>query len=242
MSERVDLKSFITANLNTIRGRIAYAAKDCGRGVENIRLLGISKGFDVSHIRAAFAAGLQLFGESYVQEGEQKRALLSDDERGKYTFHFVGGLQRNKVSRVVGHYSLIHSVDRMALAETISKIAKQKGIVQQILLQVNVSKEATKGGFTPKELCEVVLPIESLPGLKVCGLMCIASPEPRKAENEFAQIAELSRQASSVIGRPLSELSMGMSGDFELAIAAGATIIRIGSLIFGERQSKELRG
>jgi hypothetical protein len=218
-----------------IRSLVAEAAHKAGRSPESIRLVAVSKYVPASSVREAHALGIQDFGESRVQDALPKRDELSDlDVR----WHFIGHLQTNKVSRVVGDFLLIHSVDSWRLAEALDSEARARGVVQSILLQVNTSGESSKYGTSPEDapaLLERVL--QALPHLRVEGLMTMA---PRAATAEasrpfFRRLRELRDALNERLpaDRRLEQLSMGMSQDFTVAVEEGATLIRIGSGLFG---------
>jgi hypothetical protein len=217
----------IRANLERVRERMARAAERAGRRVEDVLLVGVSKTVDVERIRRALAAGLPALGENRVQEARQKIALLGRP----VPWHLVGHLQTNKVREALELFDLIHSLDRLELARACDRRAAQRGRAVDVLVQVNVAGEATKGGFAPGELGRVLEALAALPGLRVRGLMTIPPPvtESEAARPWFRRLAGLAKEHG------LAELSMGMSADFEVAIEEGATMVRIGSAIFGPR-------
>jgi pyridoxal phosphate enzyme (YggS family) len=224
----------------SIRERVRAAAEQSGRPADSVRLVAVSKTVPSSGIAAALAAGQHLFGENYIQEAKQKQAELSG--RGDYEFHFIGSLQRNKAKDAVGSFSLIHSVDRPALARALSDCAQRRMQTQDILLQINVSGETTKSGVPAESAEGLARQIAALPHLGLRGLMCIGSyVDPSQPEEirgrEFRAMQQLRERLQQTLGLPLPELSMGMSHDFEIAIRHGATLVRVGSAIFGERRS-----
>jgi pyridoxal phosphate enzyme (YggS family) len=215
--------------------RIAGAAAAAGRRAEEITLVAVSKTVDADAVRAAWAAGQRLFGENRAQELRAKSRLLSDLP---IEWHFVGSLQTNKVRLVLPLATLIHSVDRAELAEQIAR-RLPPGATYPILVQVNTSREASKSGVSPEALPALLDRIAGLPRLRVEGLMTIG-PLTEDAEATRAAFALLRRlrdaeRARGRVGAPLTDLSMGMSGDLELAIAEGATIVRVGTDLFGPR-------
>ncbi|MGQ9805853.1 MAG: YggS family pyridoxal phosphate-dependent enzyme [Chlorobiales bacterium] len=226
----------IAENLSRIHAQIAEACIRAGRLPESVKLIAVSKTKPASDVYEAFLAGHRLFGENYVQELLTKFA----DETLQslpIEWHFVGHLQSNKVRYLAEKISMIHGVDKFSLAEEISKRAKQHNRTVPILLEVNISSKASKYGLSPDKLFEEAEKIFSLPHLELKGLMTIASPDREKVKAEFKQMRVLFEKLKSIAPKPeqITELSMGMSGDFDIAIAEGATLLRIGTAIFGER-------
>lgn len=228
----------IAANLERIHQRIAAACQRSGRKVDEVRLIAVSKVKPAEQIDAAYNAGQRLFGESYVQEFRDKQPLV----RAPVEWHFVGGLQSNKVKYLRGRVAMIHSVDRFSLAREIdrqwSKIEQQA----RILLQVNIGDESSKSGCPPEELETLARRVNELPHLDIRGLMCLPPycPDPEAVRPYFRQLRTLAENLRTLglPGLALPELSMGMSGDFEVAVEEGATLIRIGTAIFGARPPK----
>jgi pyridoxal phosphate enzyme (YggS family) len=218
----------VTDNLARARARVDSAARAAGRDPASVLLLAVSKTKPLEDLRAAHTAGQRHFGENYAQELRDKADALGPS----FTWHFIGSLQRNKVKYVVGRASLIHDVDSFELAEEISKRAGARPTA--ILLGVNVGREPQKSGFLPEQVLEAARRVVSLPGISLRGLMCIppADLEPGPFFAELAALAATGRAE----GLPLQDLSMGMSEDLESAIAHGATIVRVGSAIFGARE------
>jgi pyridoxal phosphate enzyme (YggS family) len=225
--------SLISENLTEIRERIARAAAKYGRGSGDIRLVAVSKTHPAEKIREAFECGQLVFGESRVQEALPKLDALPS----QLEWHFIGHLQTNKIRKVVGRFALFHGVDNTNLAQQMNRIAGELGATANVLLEVNVSCEESKFGFDPTALPSALESLLALPFLRISGLMTMApySENPEEARPFFARLRELRDQLSTETGHPLAELSMGMSGDFEQGIAEGATIVRVGSAIFGER-------
>ncbi|MFC2049598.1 YggS family pyridoxal phosphate-dependent enzyme [Chloroflexota bacterium] len=218
----------IEANVREVHRRIARACERSHRSPGEITLVVVTKEIGISAIRAAFDCGIRDFGENRAQEAEEKIIQLSD-LKPDVTWHMVGHLQRNKAKTAVELFDIIHSVDSTKLAEILSRRA-EKAI--PVLLQVNVSGEATKGGFTVNEIEAAVEEIRQLPNLKVMGLMTIA---PFVADIEEARpVFRKLRELRDSLG--LEHLSMGMTDDFEVAIEEGATMLRIGRAIFGDRR------
>ena len=208
-----------------------------GRPGDSVCLVAVSKSRTVDEIRQALATGLRHFGENYAQEFSEKYSALKDEA---ISWHFIGHLQSNKVKLVCHPDVLIHTVDRLSLAQQISRTALQNGFVQRCLIQVKLTKETAKSGCDPKTLPQLLQEIIKLPALDVCGLMAIGSltdnPEATRQEFQHLHLLRDELNATLKLASPLTELSMGMSHDFEPAILAGATIIRIGTRIFGERK------
>jgi len=225
----------LAARYEGILDRIKAAASLAGRSPEPIRLMAVTKTVDETLVSEAHHLGMRDFGESRVQEAVPKQAALSDlDAR----WHFIGHLQTNKVKRVVGTFSLIHSVDSYRLAEALSREATARDIVQPILVQVNIAGEARKHGLTPDETPTVLDRIvKELPGVTIQGLMMMApyAADPEATRPYFKRLRQLRDQCVSHLADkwPLEILSMGMSQDYEVAVEEGATIIRIGSGLFG---------
>ena len=221
--------SGIADRLAQVRERIAAAATRTGRNPEDVTLVAVSKTVGIEAIREGLAAGISDLGENRVQELKDKRAVLGSVAR----WHFVGHLQTNKVRHVAGQVELIQSVDRYGLAEAISRRVVASGGVQDVLIEVNLGGEATKSGIDPPRLSSLANEISQLEGILVRGVMAIppASGDPRSYFEELAALRDL--VASEVPSA--TELSMGMSADYEVAIEEGATIVRVGEAIFGPR-------
>jgi PLP dependent protein len=223
-------------NLKTLRERIAQAAVRAGRNPEEVRLVAVSKTKPAAAIAEAFQCGQTIFGENYVQELVAKEAELPKG----ICWHFIGHLQSNKVRQIAGLVEMIHSVDRLSLAQEIDRQWGLLGKKCEVLIQVNISREATKSGTTAEEAFDLVREVAKLPHLQVTGLMTMPPffDDPEGARRYFAGLKELSRQIETarIPGVEMRELSMGMSGDFEVAIAEGATLVRVGSALFGERE------
>lgn len=228
----------ITANLERIRQRIASVCARCNRDPDSVRLVAVSKVKPATLIDQAFAAGQRLFGESYVQELRDK----VEDVKSPVEWHFIGSLQSNKVKYLTRHVTLIHSVDRLSLAREISrqwgKLERDAGI----LLQVNVGDETSKAGCAVADLEKLARDVARLPHLRICGLMCLPpyNEDPEQVRPYFKLLHDLAATLAKqrIPGVRMDELSMGMSGDFEVAIEEGATLVRIGTAIFGERDSR----
>ena len=225
----------ISENLAEIHRRIRTAAGTAGRNPDGIRLVAVSKTRPAADISEAFAAGQLLFGENYVQEFAAKAAEVQEPVE----WHFIGHLQSNKVKYIAGQVALIHSVDRISLATEIDRQWGKLGKICDILVQVNISGEETKSGTTEEGAIQLVRECAKLPHIRVRGLMTMPPffDDPEAARPYFTELRRLSKTiaAHNVAGVEMVELSMGMSGDFEAAIEEGATLIRVGTAIFGNR-------
>ncbi len=222
-------------NLNLIRQRIAAACARAGREESSVTLLAVSKSHPPETIHAAVNAGQLHFGENKIQEAKAKIPLCP----GKARWQFIGHLQSNKVRDAVELFELIQGVDSLDIAREISKRAEQAAKTMPILLEVNVAGEASKFGYQPERLLAELNELNALPRIEIHGLMAIPpfTPVAEKSRPYFQRLRELKERAETVLGAPLPHLSMGMSGDFEPAIEEGATIVRIGTALFGERLS-----
>lgn len=224
--------------LADIRRRIAEAAFRAGRDPEGVQLVGVSKTHPVEAVRIAHQHGLYDFGESRVQEALPKLELLS--ELRPIRWHFIGHLQTNKVKQVVGRFDLIHSVDSLKLAHELDRRARERSIVQSVLLEVNLSNETGKFGFRPRDVARSLEELSACSGLQVLGLMTMAplSSNPEQVRPIFSDLRALaaSLAACRVPHLQFDQLSMGMTNDYQVAIEEGATIVRIGSALFGERK------
>ncbi len=226
----------IATNIEEIREQINAACLEAGRDRAEVRLIAVSKNQPASLVREAFDSGQIEFGESYVQEFLEKY----DDpqlEDNRIEWHFIGHLQSNKIRSIIGKVSLIHGIDKLSTAEELSKRALQQNLHVDYLLEVNTSGETSKYGMQPDEVLLSAKALFTLPGITLRGLMTIASPDRVMAQAEFRQLRTLLETLKPISPDPskLTELSMGMSGDFREAIHEGATMIRVGTAIFGWR-------
>ncbi len=225
----------IAKRLAEVCKRIDSAVEGAGRPCNSVRLVAVSKTYPVSAVMEAFQAGQRIFGENYVQELLAKAAEIKDPVE----WHFIGHLQSNKVRQIAGLVNLIHSVDRLSLAEEISRQWGRLGKICDILVQVNISGESTKSGTTEAGAFSLIADIAQLPNVRIVGLMTMPPffDEPDLARPYFAELKQLSVRVAELKlpGVLMDELSMGMSGDFETAIQEGATLVRVGTAIFGER-------
>ena len=228
----------IERNVKNIRAEIARAAGEAGRDPDEILLAAATKTNSAEAVRAAVKAGVDICGENRVQEMLEKNALGAYDG---VPLHFIGHLQKNKVRQVVGLCALIHSADSLPLLQEISRIAEKRGLVQDVLLEINIGNEASKTGFRPEELESVLEEAARFPALRVRGLMAIppicAKPEDNRPF--FLQMQKLfvDNRQKKYDNIRMDFLSMGMSGDFAEAVRCGANLVRIGSGIFGPRNT-----
>jgi PLP dependent protein len=222
-------------NLKSIRRRIAAACARVGRDAASVTLLAVSKTHPPETIRAAVEAGQLLFGENKIQEAKAKIPLCP----GKARWQFIGHLQSNKARDAVHLFEMIQGVDSLSIATEISKRAEQAAKPMPILLEVNVAGEGSKFGYQPEQLLAELNALNALPKIEIHGLMAIPpfTPVPEKARPYFQRLRELKGKCEKILGAPLPHLSMGMSADFEVAIEEGATMVRIGTALFGERAS-----
>jgi pyridoxal phosphate enzyme (YggS family) len=228
----------IASNLQEIQGRIRTAALAGGREPASVRLVAVSKTRPAGDVIEAFRAGQSVFGENYVQELAAKAAEVAVVAE-KVEWHFIGHLQSNKVKQIAGVVTMIHSVDRLSLAEEISHQWGRLGRCCDILVQVNLSGEASKSGTTEAGALQLASSISTLDNVRIRGLMTMPPffDDPEAARPFFAELKRLSQriEAEGITGVEMRELSMGMSGDFEAAIQEGATLVRVGTSIFGSR-------
>ncbi|HNQ88831.1 MAG TPA: YggS family pyridoxal phosphate-dependent enzyme [Verrucomicrobiota bacterium] len=220
-------------NLATVRERIARACERAGRDPASVELLAVTKGQPPEVVRAAADLGLTLFGENKVQEARAKIPLCP----GRLRWHLIGHLQTNKVRDAVHCFAWIHSVDSLRLAEEIDRQANRQARHLPVLLEVNVAGEANKFGYAPDRLLAELEALNQCRRLEIHGLMTLApwTPTPERVRPVFRRLADLKARCEERLGAPLAHLSMGMSGDFEVAIEEGATLVRIGTALFGER-------
>jgi pyridoxal phosphate enzyme (YggS family) len=223
--------------LEKVQERIRQAAESCRRDADSVRLVAVSKTIPAGTVKAAIEAGVAILGENYMQEAREKFNTLV---QYPVSWHFIGHLQSNKAKYAVRLFDLIHSVDSFKLARELDKQAKKVDKIQQILVQVNISAENTKAGTSADEAPGLISEISQLENLSIRGLMTMPPYfyQPEKVKPFFADLRELRDQikAQALPNVSLEELSMGMTGDFEVAIEEGATLVRIGTAIFGERK------
>lgn len=224
----------LAENLKTVQKRIAEAASRAGRDPSSVTLLAVTKGQGPEVVQEAAQLGLTLFGENKVQEAKAKIPLCP----GRLRWHMIGHLQSNKVRDALRLFEVIEGVDSLSLAQDINRRAEQAAKTIPILLEVNIVGEASKFGYPPDRLLSEFAEINRLPRLEVHGLMTIPpwSPVPEKVRPVFRRLRSLKDECEQILGAPLPHLSMGMTGDFEVAIEEGSTIVRIGTALFGERR------
>lgn len=227
----------IAENLERVREQIAQAAAKAGRAENDIQLVAISKTHPVEKVREAIEAGQILFGESRVQEARVKIPELPANAR----WHFVGHLQKNKIRHALPLFEMIHSVDSLALAHEINRMAEEEGMHPRVLLEVNVAGEGSKFGFAPEKLREEIETLLAFPRLSILGLMMIPplAEQPELSREYFVQLRELRDAIQKEFRVDLSQLSMGMTQDFAVAVEEGATLVRVGTAIFDERSKSQ---
>jgi pyridoxal phosphate enzyme (YggS family) len=232
----LELDDRIAANLAQVRERMAAAARAAGRAVDDIRLVAVSKTFGADHVRAAFAAGQREFGENKVQEGLQKIGETADIG---IAWHLIGHLQSNKARRAAAAFAAIHSIDSMDLLKRVDAAAAEAGAAPDVLIQVDLAGEATKHGAPESEVAAIARAAIDCRAARLAGLMLLPpwSEDPEQTRPYFQRLRTLrDRLVTEGIERShLRELSMGMSHDYEAAIQEGATLVRIGTAIFGKR-------
>jgi pyridoxal phosphate enzyme (YggS family) len=226
--------AIIAANLQAVLARIGRAARVAGRAPESVALVAVSKTFPAGRVREAHAAGQRDFGENYVQEGVEKITQLG---ALPLAWHYIGPIQSNKTGAIAAHFQWVHSVDREKIASRLNDARGAALPPLNVCLQVNVSGETSKSGVSPAGLEALAAAVARLPRLRLRGLMAIPEPtsDAATARRRFAQLREL-KEGLAARGHVLDVLSMGMSDDLEAAIAEGATMVRVGTAIFGQRQ------
>ena len=226
-------------NVASVRERMAAACARAGRALESVELLAVSKGHSPEVVAQGARAGLSLFGENKVQEAKGKIPLCP----GRLRWQMIGHLQSNKCRDAVELFEMVQSVDSLRLAEELNRRAEGASKRMAILLEVNVAGEASKFGYKPEVLLSELERLNALPRLEVQGLMTVPpwSPVAERVRPMFRQLRELKGRCEEILGAPLRHLSMGMSGDFEVAIEEGATMVRIGTALFGERRMVKAR-
>ncbi len=228
----------VAANVSRVRERLAAAARRAGRRVEDVLLVAVSKGVDPTQLLAAAGSGVTDFGENRVQEALPKITHLRPQVAGVVRWHLVGHLQRNKARQAVQSFDVIHSVDSVELAIALDQRAAQAGRICEVLVQVNLASEPQKFGIAPETIPAILQSLSALSGIRVVGLMTIAPQvdHPEIVRPVFRRLCELRDEVARTGRAPaFAHLSMGMSNDFEVAVEEGATMVRIGSAIFGPR-------
>ena len=226
----------IEANLNRVRNEIAQVAQVSGRNITHIELVAVTKTHSAEIVREAISAGQTLFGESKVQEARVKIPLLPSNLR----WHFIGHLQKNKIRHALPLFEMIHSVDSLDLAQAIDRVAQEDGLHPRILLEVNVAGEGSKFGFKSATLRAQLESLLMLPRLSIEGLMCIPplAEEAEASRKYFVELRELRDALEKEFEVKLPQLSMGMTNDYRVAVEEGATLVRVGTAIFGERKHR----
>ncbi|MGD0207110.1 MAG: YggS family pyridoxal phosphate-dependent enzyme [Verrucomicrobiota bacterium] len=229
----------LAANLDSIQKRIAAAGGRAGRDPDSVILLAVTKSQPPEVVQAAAKLGLIFFGENKVQEAKAKMPLCP----GNLRWHMIGHLQSNKCRDAVELFKMIQSVDSLSLAQEINKRAEQAARTVPVLIEVNVAGEASKFGYQPEQLLAELKELNALPRIEIHGLMTVPpwSAEAEKARPHFRRLRGIKAQCEQILGAPLPDLSMGMSGDFEIAIEEGATMVRIGTALFGPRAKAKPR-
>jgi pyridoxal phosphate enzyme (YggS family) len=224
-------------NLRRIQERMAAACGRAGRDPATVKLLAVTKTQPPEVVREAADLGLTLFGENKVQEAKAKIPLCP----GYLRWHMIGHLQTNKCRDAVDLFEMIQGVDSLHIAQELNKRAEQASKSLPILLEINIVGEGSKFGYKPEQLVSELKALNALPRLEIHGLMTIPpwSPLPERVRPVFRRLRELKTECEQVLGAPLPELSMGMTGDFEVAIEEGATMVRIGTALFGERRTNK---
>jgi PLP dependent protein len=234
--QQVDKVRSVAQNVAYVQERIRQAALRAGRDPAAVRLVAAAKTVDTARIRAAIGAGVTIVGENYLQEARRKIGQLG---RNAVEWHLIGTLQRNKVRYVFDLFDMLHAVDRLELAEEIHRRGERLGCYMPVLLEVNVGGEASKSGFSPQALRQSVEQLASFTHLQVRGLMTIPPPTvtPEEARPFYQEVRDLQEHLlrKGIEGLACTELSMGMTADFEVAIEEGATLVRVGTAIFGPR-------
>jgi pyridoxal phosphate enzyme (YggS family) len=230
----------LDANFARVRERMAAACARSGRDPAAVALLAVTKGVPPELVCAAADLGQVLFGENRVQEAKVKIGACPSRLR----WHMIGHLQSNKCRDAVALFEMVQSVDSLALAQELDKWADKQGKTLPVLLEVNIAGEGTKFGYRPEVLLEQLLALNALRRLELHGLMAVPpwTPDPEKGRPLFRQLRELKGQCEAVLGAPLPQLSMGMSHDFEVAIEEGATLVRLGTVLFGTRAQHRRMG
>lgn len=234
----VHVSNSIAKTIQTIREKIRQAALRVGRDPSSIRLVAATKTVSPANLEEAYVVGVRIFGENRLQEAQEKRRGLGPREG--LAWHFIGRMQRRKLKEIVGNFALLHSVENLEQARGINAVAEKLGIQQEVLLEVNIAGEASKGGFTTQELEDGMEDLDRLSHVSIQGLMTLPpwKENPEEVRPYFTQLRQLRDRLArhSWTRIRMAELSMGMSHDYEMAIEEGATMVRIGTAIFGERE------
>jgi pyridoxal phosphate enzyme (YggS family) len=228
------METTIRENVTRVRERVHAASARVGRSLADVTIVAITKTHGADIVDAVVDAGIPDVGENRIQEWLLKKPQTTRPCR----WHLVGTLQRNKAGKAIGEFELIHSVDRLSLAETLARLGRDRGVVTPILLEVNTSGEATKHGFAPADVAAAAEGIAALDGLRLDGLMTIGplTEDATSIRRAFQSLFRLRDKLERALGHALPHLSMGMSDDFEIAVEEGATLVRLGRVLFGERR------
>ncbi len=226
----------LLSNINSVRERIAAACARARRDPGSVTLVAVTKGQSPDIVSQAARLGLTLFGENKVQEAKAKIPICP----GRLRWHFIGHLQTNKCREAIELFEMVQSVDSLHVAEELNKRAEQAARTLPVLIEINIVGEASKFGYRPEKLRTELTHLNALPRLEIHGLMTVPpwSSEPENVRPVFRQLRELKQECEQILGAPMPHLSMGMTGDFEVAIEEGATMVRIGTALFGERKKR----
>ncbi|HEY3196937.1 MAG TPA: YggS family pyridoxal phosphate-dependent enzyme [Nitrospirales bacterium] len=239
MEDRAEREEF-NERLERVRMRVERAAHSSGRNPAEVRVIAVTKTVAPERVLEAASCGCRTFGESRVQEAIAKMEALGGT--AGLEWHFLGPLQTNKIKAIIGRFSLLHAIDRVDVAERLQRALQERNMVQPVLLEVNVSGEPSKHGFSPDTLMEAAGKVANFKNIEIKGLMTIApaAASPEDSRPHFRHLKQLALRLESerIPGVGTKELSMGMSGDFECAIQEGATMVRIGSALFGSRETE----
>ena len=226
----------IVDNIKRARANVERACARVGRAAEDVTIIAVTKTHGADVVNAVIDAGIRDIGENRIQEFLTKEPGVEHSCR----WHLIGTLQSNKATKAIGKFEIFHAVDRMKIAETLSRLGTESDLTTRVLLEVNTSGEASKHGFAPEETPEAAARIGELPGLKLDGLMTLGplTENQTAIRRSFQSLFRLREKIETSLGRPLDHLSMGMSNDFEIAVEEGATLIRLGRVLLGERQPR----
>jgi len=228
------MPSDIVENLERVRERIAQACSRVGRAVDDVTIIAVTKTHEPEMVDAVIAAGIADIGENRIQEFAAKAPKVIRPCR----WHLVGTLQSNKATKAIGRFEMIHSVDRLKIAEVLSRLGEENGVTTRILIEVNTSGEPTKHGFAPDETPEAASRIAELPSLELDGLMTLGplTDNQTAIRRSFQSLFRLNEKIGESLGKSMPRLSMGMSDDFEIAVEEGATLVRLGRVLLGARR------
>ena len=228
------MSSVIVENVERVRERIAQACSHVGRVIDDVTIIAVTKTHEPETVEAVIEAGVTDIGENRIQEFMAKQPDVNKPCR----WHLVGTLQSNKATKAIGRFEMIHSIDRLKIAEVLSRLGKESGVTTRILIEVNTTGEATKHGFAPDQTPEAAARIAELPSHELEGLMAVGplTANQTAIRRSFQSVFRLREKIEASLGRPLPHLSMGMSDDFEIAVEEGATLVRLGRVLLGARR------